>query len=158
MVSRNPAAAIYLCIAALFVFTSATSAFASPPVVSRSSAEEREVTAQKFVMQALRIWQNRLNLKDWDIRVELVRPDALEPRTLGNIHWDTTDKHATIDVLSAYDYTLPLPEMLNDMEFTVVHELVHLHLAALPRSDATSRNEEYAVNQIARALLSLSKR
>jgi hypothetical protein len=158
MVSRNPAAAICLSIAALFVFTFATLAFASSPIVSRSQPEEREATAQKFVTQALRIWQNRLNLKDWDIRVDLVRPDALEPRTLGNIHWDTNKKHATIDVLSAYDYTLPLPEMLDDMEFTVVHELVHLHLASLPRSDATSRNEEYAVNQIARALLNLSKR
>jgi hypothetical protein len=147
-----------LALAALFVLTLITSAFASSSVSPSSAPEEREAVAQKFVGQVLRIWQERLNLKNWDIRVELVRPDALEPKTLGNIHWDTNTKRATIDVLSAYDYTLPVPEMLSDMEFTVVHELVHLHLSSLPRSDATRRNEEYAVNQIARALLNLSRR
>jgi hypothetical protein len=76
---------------------------------------------------------------------------------LGNIHWDTDTKHASISVLSSYDYKLPYPEMLADMELTVVHELVHLHLASLPRSDASRRVEEHAVNELSKALLKLSK-
>jgi len=158
MVSRNFAAAIHLGFAALLVFTYSEKALASgpglPPV---ETPESREATAQKFVSQALQVWQARLNLKDWNIHVQLVHPNQLEPKTLGNVHWNINNKHATIDVLSSYDYTLPMSPMLNDMEMTVVHELIHLHLAVLPRSDATRRNEEYVVNQISRALLDLSK-
>jgi hypothetical protein len=66
-------------------------------------------------------------------------------------------KAARISVLSTYDYKLPHKEMLADMEFTVVHELVHLHLASLPRSDASRRVEEHAVNELAAALLKLAK-
>jgi hypothetical protein len=159
MVSRNAAAALHLGLAALLSFTICTlpgpaSASSASPT---SAAQERAATAERFVEKALRIWQERLNLNEWDIRVNLVRPNVLEPNTLGNIHWDTSTRRATIDILSSYDYTLPLPKMLNDMEFTIVHELVHLQLASLPRSKATERQEEYAVNQLAYALLNLSR-
>lgn len=98
-----------------------------------------------------------MGFSDWDIQVQLVRANGLEPKTLGNIHWDTDIKKATIGVLSPYDYTLPTPEMLEDMEVTVVHELVHLELATLPRGDATRGEEEHAVNRITAALLTLSR-
>uniref|UniRef100_Q021L2 SprT-like domain-containing protein n=1 Tax=Solibacter usitatus (strain Ellin6076) TaxID=234267 RepID=Q021L2_SOLUE len=121
------------------------------------SARDRETAAEKFVAQRLQLWQDRLNLKDWDIKIQMVRTDQLEPKTLGNINWDCDVKSAKISVLSSYDYKLPYHEMLNDMEFTVVHELVHLHLASLPRSDASRRVEEKAVNELAAALLRLAK-
>ena len=66
-------------------------------------------------------------------------------------------KIAKISVLSTYDYKLPYRDMLDDMEFTVVHEMVHLQLASLPRSDASRRVEEHAVNELAAALLKLAK-
>ena len=50
-------------------------------------------------------------------------------------------------------YTMAMPEMLKDMEFTVVHELIHLELASLPFSEASRRTEETAVNNLTRALL-----
>ncbi|HWB85986.1 MAG TPA: hypothetical protein VG675_17720 [Bryobacteraceae bacterium] len=98
-----------------------------------------------------------MRLADWHIDIHLVRAQLLEPRTLGTIHWDTDTKRATIAVLSTYDYHLPFRAMLGDMEFTVVHELVHLHLASLPRSDASRREEEHAVNSLTRVILGLSK-
>jgi len=61
-------------------------------------------------------------------------------------------------VLSPEDYKLPYKAMLDDMEFTIVHELVHLELASLPRSEASRRVEEHAVNEIADALLNLARR
>ena len=123
-----------------------------------ATPQEREATAQKFVAQRLQIWQDRLDLKDWKLQVRLLRTSQLEPKTMGNINWDTDLKEATIGVLSSYDYQLPWKEMLDDMEFTVVHELVHLHLASLPRSEASRRTEEHAVNELARALLNLARR
>jgi hypothetical protein len=123
---------------------------------SDSSAPDSQVVAAKFVAERLAVWQERMDLKDWRIRVELVRTDRLEPRTLGNVHWDTDLKSATISVLSPEDYKLPREAMLDDMEFTIVHELVHLELASLPRSDASRRIEEHAVNALASALLKLA--
>ena len=160
MISITRASACAAAALPLFLFASigytATnlSALPAPP----STPEAREAVAQQFVSQRLSLWKERLNLKDWNLSAELVRSNSLEPRTLGNVHWDVDRKEATIGVLSSYEYQLPWQEMLKDMEFTIVHELIHLHLASLPRSEATSRIEEHVVNQIAHALLNLSKR
>ena len=81
----------------------------------------------------------------------------LKPKTLGGIRWDKSKKSAVIWVLDPSDYRLPVPEMLHDMELTIVHELVHLELASLPRSEASRGSEEHAVNGIAEALLALDR-
>jgi hypothetical protein len=82
----------------------------------------------------------------------------LKPKTLGGIRWDKGKKSAVIWVLDPSDYRLPFPEMLNDVELTIVHELVHLELASLPRSEASRSSEEHAVNGIAEALLALDRK
>jgi len=60
-------------------------------------------------------------------------------------------------VLDPSDYRLQFPEILEDMEFTIIHELVHREFASLPRSEATRGTEEHAVNGIAEALLKLDR-
>jgi hypothetical protein len=82
----------------------------------------------------------------------------LKSKTLGGIRWDKGKKSAVLSVLDASDYRLPFREMLADMEFTIVHELVHLELSSLPRSEASRSSEEHAVNGIAEALLSLDRK
>ncbi len=72
---------------------------------------------------------------------------------MGNIHWDKDKKTGVIRVLDASDYRMPYQAALNDMEFTVVHELIHLELASLPRSEASRSDEEHAINHLAGALL-----
>ena len=121
------------------------------------SPAERSLAAASFAAERLSVWQKRLNLVDWNITVELSRTTDLKPKTLGNIHWDADKKTAVIRVLDPCEYRLPVPEMLQDIEFTVVHELIHLELSSLPRSDASRRDEEYAVNRIADALLKLDR-
>jgi hypothetical protein len=81
----------------------------------------------------------------------------LKPKTLGNIHWDADVKRASIKILSPEDYKLAFPDALKDMEFTVVHELVHLQLSSLPRNDASRSAEEKAVNTLTEALLNLDR-
>jgi hypothetical protein len=155
MFSSTPrAAAVFSGIAALLFTSFATQAFGSS--IDTKITEHQQAAATKFVAQKLHTWQDRMNLKDWNIQVQLVRADQLEPKTLGNIHWDTDIKAATIDVLSPLDYKMAYEPMLKDMEFTIVHELVHLELASLPRSDASRRVEERAVNELAGALLRLA--
>ncbi len=119
--------------------------------------KEHSLAAETFVGEKLGIWQQRLKLQDWNVTFRMVRATELKPKTLGNIHWDSTTKTASISVLSLADYRLAYPEALRDMEFTVVHELIHLQLSSLPRSDASRGAEERAVNQITEALLQLSR-
>jgi hypothetical protein len=122
------------------------------------SPQQAEGTASQFLAKKLQVWQERMNLKDWNIQIRMARTDKLAPRSLGNIHWDMQLKTATISVLHPADYNLPFQSMLDDMEFTIVHELVHLELASLPRSEASRGSEERAVNEIARALMRLAPR
>ena len=125
------------------------------------SPHERTVLADSFAKEKLWMWQKRLGLQDWNVSLEVVRSTELKPKTLGNIHWDTEKKTATIRVLDPADYKMPLHDMLDDIEFTVVHELIHLEIAPVlshfTRSDADRHEEEHAVNHMADALLHLDR-
>jgi hypothetical protein len=131
------------------------------PGATVACPQERTALAASFTIEKLYRWQKRLQLEDWKISVAVARTSELKPKTLGNIHWDTEKKTAIIRVLDPADYEMPLPEMLQDMEFTVVHELIHLELASvlspLTRNDASRREEEHAVNHMADALLKLDR-
>ncbi len=113
--------------------------------------------AKQFVYERLAVWQERLKLSGWQITAQSARASQLKAGTLGAIQWDKGKHTATIFVLDPADYRLPMQEMLDDMEVTVVHELIHLELASLPRSQASRSGEEHAVNGIAEALLQLDR-
>jgi len=143
-----------------FLLLGSVSAFAQVQSAEMRPSE-RSVCAGSFITEKLWLWQRRLNLQDWNISIVVARATELKPKTLGNIHWDSTKKTATIRVLDPADYELPPAEMLDDMEFTVVHELIHLELAPVlsqfSRDEANRRDEEHAVNQMADALLKLQR-
>ena len=111
-----------------------------------------------FLNERLTDWRQRLNLGEWQISVVMTRRNDLKPKTLGKVRWDKHKKTAVVEVLDASDYTLLPNAILDDMELTIVHELVHLELASLPRSEASRSSEEHAVNQIAEALVKLDRR
>jgi hypothetical protein len=133
----------------------------SVPTAFPDSAKERSIVAERYASERLAMWQKRLNLQDWNISLLVARSTELKPKTLGNIHWDADKKTAVIRVLDPADYKLPFNEMLQDLEFTVVHELIHLQLSPvlspLQRNDANRREEEHAVNHMADALLKLDR-
>ena len=109
--------------------------------------------SEQFLHAKLDVWQKRLQLESWNISIHLTRRSDLKAKTLGGIRWDKKKQTAVIAVMDPADYAMPVPEMLADMEFTLVHELIHLELASLPKSEASRSNEEFAVNRIAEALL-----
>jgi hypothetical protein len=125
------------------------------------ASSERRLLAERFASERLWVWQKRLNLQGWDLSVVASRANELKPKTVGNIHWDRDKKTAVIRILDPADYHLPFDEMLRDIEFTVVHELIHLEmvpvLSDLQRTDENRREEEYAVNHMAEALLKLDR-
>jgi hypothetical protein len=150
------------CLSFCFSIIGASGVSNAQPASDPLPAREKTLLAQSFASERLWVWQKRLNLDDWNISVVVAPASDLKPKTLGNVHWELEKKTATIRVLDPADYRLPFKEMLEDMEFTVVHELIHLELAPvlsdLHRSDANRRDEEHAVNHVADALLRLGRK
>lgn len=131
---------------------------AAPIAAETANLEEKRQIASNFVADKLAVWQKRLNLQDWTISIVMSRKTDLKQGTMGKIRWDKGKKTATIWTVDVADYTVPEDEMLKDLEFTVVHELIHLELASLPKNEASRRSEEFAVNRLAEALLALDRR
>ena len=125
--------------------------------VSDIAEDDTRECVGRFVNERLATWQQRLKLGDWTISLVTSRRTDLKPRTLGGIRWDKRKKTAVIAILDPAEYRLPFREMLQDIEFTIVHELIHLELASLPKSEASRSNEEHAVNHLTQALLGLAK-
>jgi hypothetical protein len=129
----------------------------NPPL--NSTGTDHGIAAQRYLNERLSLWQKRLKLEDWSVTVITSQRDGLRAGTLGNIRWDPEKKTAVIRVLDPSDYQTPPDAVLRDMEFTVVHELIHLEFCASTRADQSSRaDEETAVNHIAEALLRLDRR
>ena len=135
-----------LCIPAL-------AADGAPKPLSPVMGSKLRLQQEVFASERLTYWQHRLNLDDWHITVSVCRASELRPETLGNIRWDSDKKTAAIRVLDVADYTLTFPAVLRDVEATVVHELVHLELVYLPRTETSASPEERAVARITEALL-----
>jgi hypothetical protein len=163
MLLRSASGFLPCCFAAVFciIFTGLAPAQQKTQSNSTAEAQERTALAEKFATERLAIWRQRLDLEDWNISVVLSHPSDLKPRTLGNIHWDNDKKTAVIRVLDPSDYKMSFDDILKDIEFTVVHELIHLELSPvlspLQRNDANRREEEHAVNHMADALLKLDR-
>jgi len=132
----------------------------APETPKEPDVRERQSLAESYLHQRLARWQERLKLQDWTISLVMSHPTELRRGTLGNVHWDADKKTAVIRVLDAADYGRPFRATLEDMEFTVVHELVHLELTSLTRnfksrSEESFSQEEQAVNRLSDALLQL---
>lgn len=105
-------------------------------------------------------WQQRLRLSEWDIQVkvlplaELTRSDCL-----GSINWHAPEKRANIELMCVADavkITSKHLERTYDIEETLVHELLHLHLALWQVVSEVEENaQEFAINAIAGALCKL---
>ena len=73
---------------------------------------------ENLIEKYLRKWQERLRLKDWDIKLQLINQ---EWNKTGDIKIDMTDKKAIVMI---NDYN---PKE-NNLEPVIIHELLHLKL------------------------------
>jgi hypothetical protein len=112
---------------------------------------------QEYVQTQLAIWKLRLDLMDWKVSLVFCHPPQLGPKKMGDVEWDQAAKSAVIHVLDPADYRLSPEDTRKDMEFTVLHGLIHLELASLPRNKRNAEREELAVSQLADALLRLDR-
>ncbi|HLJ44838.1 MAG TPA: hypothetical protein VKU01_02445 [Bryobacteraceae bacterium] len=102
-------------------------------------------------------WQKRLDLSEWTITTLIVRVGDLRPETVGNLKWNSNEKTAVIKVLNPADYNLSPADVATDIEYTIVHELIHLELSVLPHDGTSKLTEERVVNRISEALFQLDK-
>lgn len=128
---------------------------AEPPASRDRVTSIRPVVTNEQTHDWLKMWQKRLGLEDWKIEVKIVRLWELEQSTLAHIDWSTPKHTALIKVLNPADYELPADKIPGDMELSIVHELVHLHLSVLPLNKSSRAAEEQVVATIAEALVSL---
>ncbi len=140
-------------LAVFLLFGIVVSLSAGPSVTDAKSKLVSDVQVQSW----LKNWQNRLHLEDWTVSVRIVRSTELKPDTLGNLKWDSQAHTAAIKILSPLDYELSAADTSEDMEYTIVHELVHLQLSVLPRDLKKKDVEEEVVNKISDALMGLDK-
>lgn len=77
-------------------------------------------------------WQEILRLQDWNIEIRISRGRDFEGEgeSCGQVRWQLSRKEALIRILDPSDYS---PDCIfpQDMERTLVHELLHLHFAAI---------------------------
>lgn len=121
--------------------------------VGVSKAQSPVVPEKPVVQQLHKYLIRQLKLQSWNISLVLSKREDLRGGTLDNIHWDPTAKAARIHVLNASEYPVPFESALKDMEFTGIHELIHLSRTAFPRNDTSRPEEEATVNLMAGALL-----
>ena len=97
---------------------------------------------QQFTEEKLVQWQQQLGLEKWHVTIILTKRADLKPKTLGGIRCDKGKHTAVMNVMHPDDYKMSRQDMLNDMEETVVHELIHLKLTSMNRSEAARSREE----------------
>jgi hypothetical protein len=117
-----------------------------------------EITIERL-QTLLDYWQSRLFLRDWDIKIELVRMSQMTSEECqGTCNFKVRNKAAFIQILSPIDYIDK--RWVQDVERTLVHELLHLHFGPLHLPDEWSINnaEEQAINSIAKALIEEHRR
>ena len=99
----------------------------------------------------LRKWQKRLRLQDWDITAKYDDERVLDGQ-VGLTKFSSKYHHALIRILHPRDNFYTEPGTQN-VELTLVHELVHLWIT--PLGDHDSNAEELVVEMLAKGLLEL---
>lgn len=113
--------------------------------------------------QMLGFWMDILKLKEWDVKVKICRARDMQEGTAGTINWEVNHKDAFIRLLDPIDY--PEDSMRDqDMEETLVHELLHLHFSTISENFGGGKNnefyslfEEQAICSIAAGLIKLHR-
>ncbi len=116
------------------------------------------ILTEDDLKQKCKEWQEILSLQDWDVKPGIYRADSFKTEgSQAECDWVLKEKMAIIRILDPVDY----PENKlwpQDMEISLVHELIHLHVAPFDETKAGSLQEimmEQATDLIARALVRL---
>lgn len=111
-------------------------------------------------------WQRLLRLQDWTVVVKRVRASEYRDGAslAGRCEFNVEKRAAIVKLTEPEDYQAQANkdfEAVQDMELTLVHELLHLYFAPLnrviARDSLEERFEENAVHALADALVGLKR-
>jgi hypothetical protein len=111
------------------------------------------ILSEEQLQTKLKEWQKRLRLQDWIIKVRIARIHELQEGSMAQVRSTLLNKTAMILILDSNDYEpgLMLPQ---DMENSLVHELLHLHLEPIHLEDDSKQVAvEQAIECITSGLL-----
>lgn len=105
--------------------------------MSDAGANDAVIFNQDELRQLCIEWQKILRLQDWDIIVQISRrDDTFGNSTMGQVRYHLELKQALIKIIDPIDYPANViyPQ---DMEISLVHELLHLHFAPFNAEEGT---------------------
>lgn len=120
-----------------------------------------KVVSQEQLEQVCREWMQRLRLQDWHVTVRFW--DWVSMSTLGRsgeVQWNLQTKSAVVSILPPGQRCDDSPDTAPGcLERTLVHEILHLHLAAWDTSGGSLEDvaKEQAINCVAEALVDLAR-
>ncbi len=111
---------------------------------------------------SLQYWQNELKLQHWYVDAGIARAEYLDLKGVnGTSSWGLSRAEAIIKLLDPIDYSADciVPQ---DHEVTLVHELLHLHMAPFT-SELDKDSLEYlfmerAIDVMAKSMVDLRRR
>lgn len=113
-----------------------------------------------------KIWQERLKLLDWDVKVRWLTKEEIttDPRW-GWAEFKAFEKNGVIALANPADYDLlkdveSHQAQTRDVEVFIIHELSHLHFAPFATGEGTAEEiaEENIVNLYSRLLIAIDRR
>ena len=115
------------------------------------------IFSQEELQEKLKTWQKRLRLQDWIIKVHIVRGrDMKLEECQAEVSWTIAKKTATVRIIDPLDYPSDVTDP-QDMENSLIHELLHLHLAPITGGDVDGVfhiAEEQAIESITSGIIS----
>lgn len=122
------------------------------------TTEQKVEAVRRAAERVARLWQQVLRLEDWDVEVEVVRHYDLPEDCGGSIRTFGDKKRALLRLLDPRDRN-PRWRFDMEMEFTIVHELLHLHFEPLVNRDIghIATAEEQAVHAISVPLVKAAR-
>ncbi len=106
------------------------------------------------------LWQRRLRLQDWTVKVQIARKRDLDlTDSEGQIQWVLSRREALIKLMDPIDYS-PTAMTPQDLEVSLVHELLHLYFAPFDAEDGTLQQTcpEQAIDALSNALVKLARK
>ena len=129
-------------------------------VIRKDDCMQEVILTEEELKELLPYWQKVLRLQDWIIKVELCKQSEIQEGRAAEINYVLANKQASIKILRHEDH--PNDAWFpHDMEWSLVHELLHLHISTLdPENDdkgITGLFEEQAIESITHGLIALKR-
>ena len=113
---------------------------------------------QEQAEAALAKWQKILRLQDWDIKIFIYRAKDLMTDGQAEVTWLREKKQAILKLLDPIDYDNNY--FIQDHEVSIVHELLHCHMALFDQEAGTLEDiaQEQAIHALSFALVELDRK